>query len=138
MTALANNPISHISRPLYNQSFLTGRKGSLTGRLFGSLCPSRQFATFANCFAMSPILHGRARTVQRDAFFASLCPLRQFANFFPLLFLRAHRDFIAGHFYESRLTRVSNGTLFSRPCVPCVNLLIVLQCRQLFLKGRKD
>ena len=75
-----------------------------------------------------------ARTVQRDAFFASLCPLRQFANFFSLLFLRGRRDFIAGHFYESRLTRVSNGTLFSRPCVPCVNLLIVLQCRQLLCR----
>ena len=38
----------------------------------------------------------------------------------------------------SRSTGHSDGTLFSRPCVPCVKLLIVLQCRQLFLKGRKD
>ena len=37
----------------------------------------------------------------------------------------AQREFLTGHF-------------FSRACVPCVNLLIVLQCRQLFLKGRKD
>ena len=40
-------------------------------------------------------------------------------------------------FYVSRSTGHSDGTLFSRRCVPCVNLLIVLQYRQLFLKGRK-
>ena len=38
----------------------------------------------------------------------------------------------------SRSTGHSDGTIFSRPYVPCVKLLIVLQCRQLFLKGPKD
>ena len=86
---------------------------------------------------MSPILHGR-KDCPTGRFFEYLCPLRQFANFFPLLFLRGRRDFIAGHFYVSRSTGHSDGTLFSRPYVPCVKLLIVLQCRQLFLKGRRD
>ena len=84
---------------------------------------------------------------QRDTltghFFASLCPLRQFANCFALSATipqgtQGRLDFIAGHFYVPRSTRHSDGTLFSRPCVPCVNLLIVLHCRPLFLKGRKD
>ena len=66
---------------------------------------------------------------QRDTltghFFASLCPLGQFANCFALSAtfpqgteLEGRLDFIAGHFYVSRSTRHSDGTLYSRPNVP--------------------
>ena len=56
-----------------------------------------------------------ARTVQRDAFSRPYVPCANLLQFFfPLLFLKGRRDFIAGHFYESRLTRLSNGTVFSR------------------------
>ena len=78
-----------------------------------------------------------ARTVQRDAFFVSLCPLRQFVNVFPLLFLGGAGTLLRDIFMSPAQRDTLTGH-FLRPCVPCVILLIVLQCRPLFLKGRKD
>ena len=75
------------------RDFFTGRKDSPTGWFFASLCPLRQFGTFANCLAMSATffkgredsLTGRWNFVVGH-FFASLCPLRQYADCFSATF----------------------------------------------------